>query len=102
MVVAMHDARRYGEFRQTRYFGALDGLRCLSIVAVVAFHTLRGTSSPIVLRGNLGVDLFFLISGFLITTLLIRERSQYGAISLKKFYIRRTLRIFPLYYAVLL
>lgn len=51
--------------------------------------------------GNRGVDLFFVISGFLITTLLLRERQETGSISLRNFYIRRALRIFPLYYTVI-
>ena len=51
--------------------------------------------------GYMGVDLFFVISGFLITTLLLREREDTGRISLRDFYIRRTLRIFPLYYTVI-
>ncbi len=56
---------------------------------------------PIWKTGFLGVHLFFVISGFLITTLLLREKSAFGKISLKKFYIRRTLRIFPAYYFTL-
>ena len=48
------------------------------------------------------MDFFFAISGFLITSLLLRERTAVGGISLRKFYARRTLRIFPLYYATLL
>lgn len=51
--------------------------------------------------GFLGVDVFFVLSGFLITFLLLRERETTGEVSLKGFYVRRTLRIFPLYYAVL-
>ncbi|TDM05551.1 MAG: acyltransferase [Ideonella sp. MAG2] len=51
--------------------------------------------------GGQGVTLFFAISGFLITSLLIREHSERGGVDLKKFYIRRALRIFPLYYFVL-
>lgn len=50
--------------------------------------------------GHHGVTLFFAISGFLIVTLLLRERERTGQIDLKAFYIRRSLRIFPLYYAV--
>ena len=52
--------------------------------------------------GFLGVDLFFVISGFLIVTLLLRERDTHGVISLKYFYIRRSLRIFPVYYGFIL
>lgn len=52
-------------------------------------------------RGYLGVDFFFAISGFLITTLLVREFTKTGQISLGNFYARRALRILPLYYAVL-
>ena len=51
--------------------------------------------------GFLGVSLFFAISGFLITSLLLRERTLRGGISLRKFYVRRALRIFPPYYATL-
>lgn len=92
----------YLTYRSYRYFPLLDGLRCLSIVAVV-WHHAAGTApgTGILSHGNEGVSLFFAISGFLITTLLLRERSQSGSISLKRFYIRRALRIFPLYYAVL-
>lgn len=57
---------------------------------------------PISRRGFLGVDMFFVISGFLITTLLLRERERRGDISLGRFFARRSLRIFPLYYGVLL
>ena len=52
-------------------------------------------------RGFLGVDFFFAISGFLIVTLLLRERDRHGRISLRGFYARRSLRIFPVYYAFL-
>src|SRR5688572_19697502 len=59
-------------------------------------------ASGILARGQTGVYLFFAISGFLITSLLIRERRTTGTISMRGFYLRRTLRILPLYYAVLL
>ena len=49
-------------------------------------------------HGRLGVQIFFVISGFLITSLLLREKESTGSISLKLFYARRTLRIFPAFY----
>jgi peptidoglycan/LPS O-acetylase OafA/YrhL len=52
--------------------------------------------------GAQGVSLFFASSGFLITTLLLREKARNSRIDLKAFYVRRSLRIFPLYYGVLL
>ncbi|MBS1123438.1 MAG: acyltransferase family protein [Deltaproteobacteria bacterium] len=88
----------------------LDGLRALSIVAVIFSHTL-GTHmlgggmvpDPDRLRvlADLGVRTFFIISGFLITTLLVREREKSGRISLAGFYLRRTFRIFPAFYVFL-
>jgi peptidoglycan/LPS O-acetylase OafA/YrhL len=92
----------FDRFVATRRFGALDGLRAVSVIAVVCDHT-SGTPGPsFTHKGFLGVNLFFVISGFLITSLLLRERDAVGGISLKKFYARRALRIFPLYYATLL
>lgn len=79
-------------------FGALDGLRALAIAAVLVHHSALAEVSGPWSRGFLGVDLFFVISGFLITTLLLREYLQEGRISLTGFYWRRILRILPLYY----
>lgn len=90
------------QFRAMHRFDALDGLRALSVIAVVWHHT-SGVSQPAVAtKGYLGVHFFFAISGFLITTLLVREHQAARRISLGKFYARRALRIFPLYYATLL
>jgi peptidoglycan/LPS O-acetylase OafA/YrhL len=86
-------------FLRTKTFGALDGLRALAILAVVLYHVLEAREG-LVGRFYLSVSLFFAISGFLITTLLLRERESTGTISLKGFYARRSLRIFPLYYAI--
>jgi peptidoglycan/LPS O-acetylase OafA/YrhL len=93
----------FAEFRRRRHFASLDGVRALSIMAVVWHHSHGGDGRLALLNhGFLGVDMFFVLSGFLIVTLLLRERDQTGGISLRDFYIRRTLRIFPIYYAVLM
>ncbi|MDB4953255.1 MAG: acyltransferase family protein, partial [Myxococcales bacterium] len=83
----------------------LDGMRAVSIALVLAAHA-SGTgvipmSAFAHLFGDLGVRTFFLISGFLITTLLLRERANTGRISLRDFYIRRVFRIFPAFYSYL-
>lgn len=88
----------YRRYLDTRFFIALDGLRCISIIAVIWHHTLPESIPQFLRKGFLGVDLFFVISGFLIVTLLLREYRAKGHFSLRKFYIRRTLRIFPVYY----
>jgi peptidoglycan/LPS O-acetylase OafA/YrhL len=81
----------------------LDGLRAVAVAGVVWHHSYSGLDAlPMMRHGFLGVDLFFVLSGFLITTLLLREQQRSGRISLRHFYIRRALRIFPLYYAVLI
>jgi peptidoglycan/LPS O-acetylase OafA/YrhL len=93
----------YEKFRSVRYFGSLDALRCLAIVGVVWQHfpAIPHAEMPFTDAGAGGVGLFFALSGFLITTLLLREEAATGTISLRSFYLRRSLRIFPLYYAVL-
>ena len=80
----------------------LDGVRALAVIGVVWHHAgPPPTALPLHVNGFLGVDLFFALSGLLITGLLLRERAATGNISLTNFYMRRSLRIFPLYYAVL-
>jgi peptidoglycan/LPS O-acetylase OafA/YrhL len=100
---AAPEASQHARFLATRTFGSLDGLRAISIVAVLWHHTAREPGAlAIAGRGFLGVDLFFVISGFLIVTLLLREERRTGTISLRSFYARRFLRIFPPYYLMLL
>jgi len=79
---------------------SLDGMRAISILAVLLGHliTTHGFPARLGIVGhfsNLGVRCFFVISGFLITTLLLKELDQTGRISLKQFYIRRSIRILP-------
>jgi len=72
-----------------RYIPALDGLRAVAVALVVASHA---ANLP---AGYIGVDIFFVLSGFLITSLLIAEHRDSGRISLLNFYMRRALRLFP-------
>jgi peptidoglycan/LPS O-acetylase OafA/YrhL len=82
-----------GEFGYRRW---LDGLRGMAILLVLICHMniLRG--------GFLGVDLFFVLSGFLITSLLVHEWGHFGSISLTRFYARRALRLLPAYWVLLI
>lgn len=91
---------------------SLDGFRAISILMVLYGHLVGTRNFPTaVVRpfdrslgdlGHLGVLVFFVISGFLITTLLMGEQEKTGTISLKQFYLRRALRIFPAFYVLLL
>jgi peptidoglycan/LPS O-acetylase OafA/YrhL len=100
--VSTAPASEFDSFRARRHFSALDGIRAFSILAVVWHHTAGGLGGfPLSENGFLGVDMFFVLSGFLIVTLILRERARTGVISLRGFYARRTLRIFPIYYLVL-
>ena len=89
----------------SREIPSLDGLRAVSIVLVLLAHAGVTTSwsvlHPWVYYGQDGVRVFFVISGYLITTLLLAELDRSGGISLRSFYLRRTLRIFPPYYVYL-
>ena len=70
----------HNAYLNKKTFGALDGLRALSILAVLWHHTWEApTWWKATERGFLGVDLFFVISGFLIVTLILRERARSGA-----------------------
>lgn len=84
--------------RQPGRLPSLDGIRAASFFLVFISHTGFMGGRP----GGFGVTVFFVLSGYLITGLLIREKEKYGSISLKKFYGRRAARIFPGMYALLL
>jgi peptidoglycan/LPS O-acetylase OafA/YrhL len=94
------------------YFPELDGLRFIAFMMVYVFHhgipypimtRLIGRSAAQALRdnGGYGVQLFFILSGYLIATLLLREEARYGKIALRAFWARRILRIWPLYYLII-
>ena len=80
------------------YQPGLDGLRAISVAAVVLYHAgftwMHG--------GFLGVEVFFVVSGFLITSLLIEERERTGGVRLKQFWLRRARRLLPALFAVLI
>ena len=84
---------------QTRYLPELDGLRALAVLLVVTVH--MHARAWHALNGHLGVILFFVLSGYLITALALREEATLGRLHLRAFFIRRSFRIFPLYYLVL-
>ena len=79
------------------YLPALDGVRALAVVAVIVYHANKKWLGG----GFLGVEVFFVISGFLITSLLIAEHEQHGSISLKKFWLRRARRLLPALWVLL-
>lgn len=85
-------------YKNIGYIPALDGLRAIAVMLVLFTHANFFLGS----NGFLGVDMFFVISGFLITTLLLEENNKKNKISLKAFYIRRTLRLFPALYILCL
>lgn len=87
------------DFLAMRHFAAFDGVRAIAALMVVFFHF--GGSRSVSTNGWLGVHLFFVLSGFLITTLLLREERVTGRVSLVDFWIRRVVRIAPAYYVAL-
>ncbi len=89
---------------------SLDGVRGIAILTVLGSHLSHSEGFPIewepawgyVFNGSVGVLVFFVLSGFLITHLLLREEASTGAISIRTFYVRRALRILPVYLAFLI
>jgi peptidoglycan/LPS O-acetylase OafA/YrhL len=99
-----------GQARPVHDIPSLDSLRAVSIAMVIASHASWFLPHAIVASGLFrytiggglhGVQIFFVISGYLITTLLVREHQRSGSIRLGRFYARRALRIFPPFYAYL-
>src|SRR5262245_11077416 len=90
----------HADFRSLRRFSALDGVRAIAVLLVVITHS-RGPRPLHYLAGWNGVTIFFVLSGFLITTLALREEERSGRLSLGSFYVRRAFRILPLYLLVL-
>jgi peptidoglycan/LPS O-acetylase OafA/YrhL len=91
--------------KQFHHVPGLDGLRAVAVLLVVGLHfgsQWRDIRSEGLLPGGyVGVDIFFVLSGFLITTLLVGERSKAGGESFRKFYARRALRLLPAIFNVM-
>ncbi len=87
-----------------KHMPALDGVRGIAILVVMIYHLelLMPELHPFVKGGFLGVDVFFVLSGFLITSILLSEYEKTSTISLKKFYIRRCLRLIPAFWLFLI
>ena len=80
------------------YIPSLDGIRALSVIAVIIYH-----ANKLWLPGGfLGVEVFFVISGYLITLLLLAESEQNGSVSLRQFWLRRARRLLPALWVVLI
>lgn len=98
--------------RPHRSIPSLDGLRAISVIAVVLSHFNGYSALPksgalhafltLFGLGGVGVSMFFIISGFLITTLLLQEEERSGTLRMGRFYFRRALRIFPPFYVYLM
>ncbi|MFM8971683.1 MAG: acyltransferase family protein [Actinomycetota bacterium] len=85
------------------YLPGLDGLRAISILAVLFFHHyfIFGATRGFIPGGFLGVEVFFVVSGYLITALILAERRTTGRVSLRDFWIRRARRLLPALYVML-
>jgi peptidoglycan/LPS O-acetylase OafA/YrhL len=94
--VSWTDRTPLGKALASSRLPALDGLRMVAVLMVVVNH-----AGWLGVPADLGVNVFFVLSGFLITWLLIKEREQTGTISLRSFYLRRAFRLLPAYYAYL-
>jgi peptidoglycan/LPS O-acetylase OafA/YrhL len=85
-----------GKLLAGAHLPALDGLRMIAVAMVILYHV--GYEK---IPADLGVSLFFVLSGFLITWLLLKEHAKTGTVSLKTFYLRRVFRLLPAYYVFL-
>lgn len=91
-------AQKSAQVSRVPYLPGLDGLRAIAVVAVIIYHA----NSSWLPGGFLGVEVFFVISGYLITLLLVAEHERTGAVSLRDFWIRRARRLLPALFVMLL
>ena len=81
--------------RRPAHLPQLDGLRTVAVALVLAYHVMRTQELSFLPGGFVGVDVFFVLSGFLITSLLLREHAKTGSVDLRRFYVRRLWRLYP-------
>lgn len=91
MNMSNNSSKRSDKKRDTRYMPGLDGLRAIAVIGIIIYHLNRQWLTG----GFLGVDTFFVISGYLITSLLLKEYEETGIINLKNFWLRRVKRLMP-------
>lgn len=94
-------SRALTTLRSIGYVPAFDGLRGAAVTLMVLFHALHLTGMPVFSGAYVSLDVFFVLSGYLITGLLLKEFEQTGKISLPRFYMRRFLRLMPALWAVI-
>ena len=110
MVITAANFKVNKKFARSSYLPSIDGLRALSIILVLGQHCRSTSAFPSgldalfgwIFDGNLGVRFFFVISGFLITWGMILEFDRGGTVNLGHFYVRRALRILPVYFAFII
>ncbi|MHA8138492.1 acyltransferase family protein [Lactobacillaceae bacterium Scapto_B20] len=94
----MQSRKEYRNRQKRRYIDGLDGIRSIAVIAVIIYHLL-----PYSIKGGyLGVSMFFVVSGYLITDLLMQEWEKRGTIDLKNFYYRRLRRLYPALFAMVI
>ena len=91
------ETSRSQQISRVPYLPGLDGLRALAVLAVIIYHA----NSKWLPGGYLGVEVFFVISGYLITLLLVAEEERTGAMSLREFWARRARRLLPALFTML-
>ena len=91
------ETSRSQQISRVPYLPGLDGLRALAVIAVIVYHA----NSAWLPGGFLGVEVFFVVSGYLITLLLVAEEERSGAISLRDFWVRRARRLLPALFAMM-
>ncbi len=104
VIVAGIESNPFARRSKERFYRPeLDALRLFAFVGVLIHHGPVQAGAFVIIRraGGFGLSLFFLLSAYLITQLLLREREEWNTVHLKSFYLRRILRIWPLYFAAL-